>query len=395
MGFTIEDMLVVSQNKYKMKFAAGKNGWSNSISWMLMVEDTIILEHFSGKELAITTGLGFATEEKMLDLTRILIKHHAAGLVVNTGYYVHEIPQVVLDLCNESDFPILTVPWEVKLSEMVKDLSMRIYLQGAADEQISKALMNAISNPEKKEKYWDELLPYFDVDGTFQIALITTGDLDKMDTVERRRISYSFQIYLENLSHNGNFFYYDSFFVVVANAVPQEGMEEIIQGFLRRAGKRMPEYKVYAGLGSQVTDITNLRVAYMRARAAARMAMNTKKSLVRFDEMGINRLLYLVDDERLLTEMSDDLLKPLLEHDKKHDSEYTETLEAYLRYNGSIQAVSEELYTHRNTVIYRVNNIKKKLKCKLETPEERLPYQIACLIRKMRKTGEDENSLPD
>lgn len=29
MGLTIEDMLVVSKDKYRMEFLAGKKGWSN------------------------------------------------------------------------------------------------------------------------------------------------------------------------------------------------------------------------------------------------------------------------------------------------------------------------------------------------------------------------------
>ena len=41
------------------------------------------------------------------------------------------------------------------------------------------------------------------------------------------------------------------------------------------------------------------------------------------------------------------------------------------------------MYTHRNTVLYRIGNIKKLLNTSLETPEERLPYQIAFYIRKM------------
>ena len=43
MGFTIEDMLVVSQDRYKMKMIAGNGGWSNSISWLMMLEDLTII----------------------------------------------------------------------------------------------------------------------------------------------------------------------------------------------------------------------------------------------------------------------------------------------------------------------------------------------------------------
>ena len=59
MGFTIEDMVTETGSKYQMRMLAGANGWSNSISWILMVEDMTILQNFKGKDLAVTTGLGF------------------------------------------------------------------------------------------------------------------------------------------------------------------------------------------------------------------------------------------------------------------------------------------------------------------------------------------------
>jgi DNA-binding PucR family transcriptional regulator len=81
--------------------------------------------------------------------------------------------------------------------------------------------------------------------------------------------------------------------------------------------------------------------------------------------------------------MGPELLKPILNYDHKHNTNYVETLESYLKHNGSIQAVAEEMFTHRNTIIYRVNNIKKLLDCTLDTAEERMRYQIACLILHM------------
>ena len=81
--------------------------------------------------------------------------------------------------------------------------------------------------------------------------------------------------------------------------------------------------------------------------------------------------------------MSEDLLQPLLTYDAKHNSNYVEVLEKYLEYNGSIQAVAEAMYTHRNTIIYRVTNIKKLLGTELDTTEERFQYQMAYYIRNM------------
>ena len=383
MGFTIQDMMLISQEQYQMRFIAGNNGWSTSISWVHMVEDMVIIQHFWGKELAVTTGLGFDTAEKLQNLIKELIRRHGAGLIVNTGYYIEQIPQNLIDYCNEYDFPLLTVPWEVHLADMIKDYSIRIFMQGTADQEISGALIQAIEQPANQKEYRKKLLPYFDEDGTFQVVLITTEHLDEMDTVERQKLSYRVQVYLEKITHNGNFMYYDSNFMLVVNDITEEELDEIVTGMARRANRRMPDVKLFTGVGSRMTDISNLHASYSRAKAAVQMAKKRNESLLYFDKMGLYRLLYMVDDSRLLREMAEEPLKPLLEYDQKHKGNYVDTLELYLRHNGSIQAVSEEMFTHRNTVIYRMNKIKELLGTNLEQTEERLPYQIAYYIRAM------------
>ena len=287
MGFTIEDMLLVSADKYQMKLVAGEKGWSNSISWLLMLEDLTIIQNFSGKELAVTTGLGFLTEDKMLDLVRELSWHNAAGLVINTGYYIREIPEEVRKLCDQYDLPLLTVPWEVYLVDMIKDMSVRIFLQSSTDEQISGALIRAIESPGSRDLYEKDLLPYFDLDGNFQTALITTGDLDSMDTVERKRIAYRMQLYLTNLTHNGHFFYYDGYFVIVMNDMKPKECADVMEAFAERAARKMPDRRVWVGVSDQVMDISSLRIAFRRAKAAVTMAVNSNVTVQFFVKMGL------------------------------------------------------------------------------------------------------------
>ena len=383
MGFTIQDMLIVSKDLYQMELIAGQNGWANSISWLMMIEDTQIINNFNGKELAVTTGLGFPSTEKLMRLGKKLVASHAAGLIINTGEYIHEVPQRLIDFCDENDLPLITVPWKIILADMIKELTMQVFLQGSTDEQIIKAMISAIENPENVNNYRKELLPYYDVDGAFQIILISVGNLDEMDTVERRKLSYRLQIYLVNITHNGIFFYYDGAFVLVLNDVDSKNMEDILGGMLSRTKRRMPEEDLHVGVGSMVRDIVNRRASYTRAKSAVIMARNKDKIRVDFDNMGLFRLLYSVEDKNLLEDMRDTPLLPLIEYDMKHSSNYLETLELYLKYNGSIQKVSEEMYTHRNTVIYRISNIKKLIGCELETTEEKLRFKIAFYIRNM------------
>ncbi len=385
MAFTIEDMLTVSREKYGMEQIAGSGGWSNSISWILLIEDSMILKDFKGRDLAVTTGLGFDSEERLLELVEKLADLHASGLVVNIGPHIQKVPDSVRRYCDENSLPLLTVPWDTILYDMIKDLSIRVFLQSAADEQISNALIHAIEEPGAMGMYEKDLLPYFDVDGTFQIVLISTGDLDVMDTVERRRISYRMQIYMANITHNAHFFYYDSCFVLVVNALTQEQLRGIIDGFVRKISQKMPDSRVAVGVGSMVMDVSNLQRAYQRARAAVDLALRTGSRILWFDEMGIYRLFSLVKDGQLLQEMGEETLRPLLDYDRQHGTVCVETLHRYLENDGSIQSVAQAMFAHRNTVIYRMNNIKKLLGSNLDTSEERLKYLIACMILKMQK----------
>ena len=391
MGFTVEDMRTISEDRYKMKLIAGEGGWSNSISWLMMIEDLTIIQNFKGKELAVTTGLGFKTTGSLEKLVRELSATGASGLIINTGKYIKEIPKSIIQYCDENNLPLLTVPWEIYLADMIKDLSVQVFFQSVADDQISNAFINAIESPESVDQYSKDLKAYFDVDGTFRIALITAGDLDSMDTVERRRISYRMQLLLTNLTHNGHFFYYDSYFVVVMNALSKKQSEEILEPFAKRLKERMPQKRIGIGISSQVQGIGNLHIAYKRAQAAVRMAYSEKKRVVYFDRMGMYRLLYSVEDKALLNELSDDVLKPLIDYDEKHNADYVETLECFLNSGGSIKAVSDKMYIHRNTILYRMANIKKLLNCPLDSSEDRMKYLIACMIRKIDR----ENPIAD
>ena len=210
------------------------------------------------------------------------------------------------------------MPWEVWLADLIKDLTFRIFVQSSTDEQISDAFIHAIEQPEAQDLYTRDLLPHYDLDGTFQVALVSTGDLDKMDTVERKRISYRLQLYLTNLTHNGHFFYYASYFVIIMNAIGEEESREILGAFSDRMRFKMPEREVFIGVSDQVKDIVNLHLAYKRARAATEMAVKRERRIQYFDGMGLYRMLYLVEDRALLRDLSDKPLAPLIEYDREH-----------------------------------------------------------------------------
>ena len=385
MGFTIEDAFTHCQEQYKLKLLAGKNGCANNISWIHLIEDTTIIKQLWGKELAVTTGLGFQTPETLLEFIKKLDNHHSTGLIINTGKYIFDIPSYIIDYCNEHDFPLITIPWEIHLADVIKDFSMRCILSEREDRQISKYFMKSFLNPEAIESYRKELAASFDVDGTFQVLLIGIEDSDKLDSITVRRISFQLQMFFEKIESKYIYFWFNDYFVLIVNNIEENEFINIINKMMKRTKKKMKNYITHIGVSNQVNDIRNVVKAYKRAKAAVDMAIDFNEDILYFEDMGIYKILFMLEDKDILEDMYLSSLKPLIDYDNKHHSQLEKTFYYYLKYNASPQTIATKMYTHRNTINYRITKIKQLLDSDLDTPEERFQYMLAFYIKNMKK----------
>lgn len=385
MGFTIEDALVQTQERFQLNLLAGQLGCANAISWVHLIEDTIIIRQLWGKELAVTTGLGFQEEGALMNLVQKLIQYHSVGLIINTGKYIVDVPQDVICYCDEHDFPLLTTPWKVHLADLIKDFSMRCLYSEKEDRQVSKYFKNVFMNPLTVEDSRAGVATAFDVDGTFQVLLIDIEDSDQWDTIERRRMAFQIELYFEKIECTYSFFWYDGHFTLVVNNLDEKLFDATIMNMYKRAQKRMSKYFIHIGLGTQVTDFRNVIASYKRALSAVRLASQFHQPILYFRDMGIYQVLCSIDDQSILDDMYHRLLDPLIEYDQKHHGELEKTLYYYLEYNGSPQAIAKHLYTHRNTINYRLTKIKELLHNSLSSYEDMFPYMMAFYIKEMRK----------
>lgn len=383
MGFTLEDALNETKDFYHLKLLAGKGGCANAISWVHMIEDTTIIQQLWGKELAVTTGLGFQSKEQLFEVVRYLIKYNSVGLIINIGKYIFDIPQDIIEYCDEHDFPLLTIPWEVHLADLIKDFSMRCLYSQREDQNISKLFQDIFSNNKTVEEVRLQLMSNFDVDGDFQVILITVDECDKLDAIERRKIMFQLELSFEKVDCPYSFFWFDSYFVFVLNNLDENELKIIIEKMYGRARKRIDKRQIYLGLGSNMHNLNQLILSYKRAKAAILMAQQFKLAKVYFDEMGIYQILFYIEDQQILSQMYHHLLKPLIDYDNKHHSELEKTLFYYLLYGESQVTMAKKLYMHRNTINYRITKIKELLNCPLETFDEKMPYMLSFYIKKV------------
>lgn len=390
MGFTIEDALVETGEQYCLKLLSGEKGCGNSISWVHMIEDTTIIQQLWGKELVVTTGLGFQTHDSLLHFVKTLVKYHSVGLIINIGKYIFDVPKDIIDYCNEHDFPLLTTPWEIHMSDLIKDFSMRCLTSEKEDRQISRYFKNLLIDSRLEQDSREQLMSSFDIDGYFQVVLVGIDHADQFDMIQRRRLAFQIELCFEKIESPYSFFWFDGYFVLIVNNLDVDELEDIVNHMYQRSKKRMIEQMIHVGIGTRMLDLRSVRLSYKRALAAAQMALHFHYPMMFFEEMGVYQILFSIEDRDILKNMYDQLLSTLIEYDQKHHSELEQTLYHYLVFDGNQQAMAKNLFMHRNTINYRMTKVKELLGCDLATFEEKMPYMLAFYMKKMFEKEDDK-----
>ncbi len=79
-------------------------------------------------------------------------------------------------------------------------------------------------------------------------------------------------------------------------------------------------------------------------------------------------------------DLIDDKIKLLLQYDLENNSEFCITLYTYLTCHHSLKKTCEQLYTHRNTVLYRIRKIKEDFEIDIDLPQNHLKYIISTAL---------------
>ena len=117
---------------------------------------------------------------------------------------------------------------------------------------------------------------------------------------------------------------------------------------------------LYISFGRVYTAIEQIKDSYQEAQKALSLwkKMNRAEHIVYYSRLGLYRLLFKIEDKEEIREYYRYNLNVLLEHDTKNSAELLETLRQYLYCNGNLVKTSQALFIHRNTLLYRLNQIR-------------------------------------
>jgi len=161
-----------------------------------------------------------------------------------------------------------------------------------------------------------------------------------------------------------------------------ENMERITE-FIFHLENHMNLYssgKFYIGIGSKV-KLDSLAKSFFHSSAAILMAKTLDKKHISYEELGFYRILFSSTDKGSFEKFIDEQLGKIILYDEKHNSNYLLTLRSYLFNGGSLKAMTEELFCHRNTINYRVNVLKETFNLELDDAICRFHLMAAFYIR--------------
>ena len=114
-----------------------------------------------------------------------------------------------------------------------------------------------------------------------------------------------------------------------------------------------------------------------------RLARKKGKSPLFYDEFGARKILLSVGDSAVLEDYYHETLGALERYDRENNTQYLDLLQQYLEMDGSVQALADAVYVHRNTINYQLNKIKKILGKDFSSLQSRFELILAYQIREL------------
>jgi len=139
--------------------------------------------------------------------------------------------------------------------------------------------------------------------------------------------------------------------------------------------------RVTVGVGSVVNTLKDLARSYKEAQVAIEVGkvFDTEKSVVNYENLGIGRLIY-----QLPTTLCEMFLNEVFRRGTVEtlDRETLLTIQCFFENNLNVSETSRKLFVHRNTLVYRLEKIRKLTGLDLREFEHAITFKVALMVKK-------------
>lgn len=138
---------------------------------------------------------------------------------------------------------------------------------------------------------------------------------------------------------------------------------------------------VLVGIGTMVESIKDLARSFREAQVSLEVGkvFDIEKTIVSYDNLGIARLIY-----QLPTTLCDMFLREVFKKGsiESLDQETLFTIQKFFENNLNVSETSRKLFVHRNTLVYRLEKIKKLTGLDLREFDDAIVFKVALMVKK-------------
>ena len=139
--------------------------------------------------------------------------------------------------------------------------------------------------------------------------------------------------------------------------------------------------KTVIGIGTIAEHLRSLADSYKEAQTAIDVCkvFDTEKSIMSYENLGIGRLIY-----QLPTTLCEIFLSEVFKKNSidSLDQETLFTINKFFENNLNVSETSRKLFVHRNTLVYRLEKIKKLTGLDLREFDHAIVFKVALMVRK-------------
>jgi purine catabolism regulator len=154
---TVQDILDIPE--LNLRLLAGSKAVGNPVRWVHIAEIPDPTQWLKGGELLLTTGYGLAgSRERMASGLKVLIDHNLSGLGIGTGFSFEEVPQDLIQIAEENNFPLFEIPYNIPFIAITEAVSSKIVNEQYSLLQRSLAVHEKLTKIVLEEKGLDAIL---------------------------------------------------------------------------------------------------------------------------------------------------------------------------------------------------------------------------------------------
>lgn len=379
MAFTLEQIYLSEKDKFNMKLVAGVHGIKRPVGWVHMVETAELIPFLKRKELVITTGIRSMEASELLSFAKGLKEKDVAGLIINVGPYISEIPEELAAYCDEVGFPLFTLPWEVKLVEFSHDICKRIIQEERVEENIAETFLDGMLFPEKRKECQNILARNgFSIGTSYQLFVLKVegGKADKTSQI-LDELYFQMERILNCINGHYILFTHSQIIYAVTADYKKEEQELLVRNI--EEIKLNYNHECFCGVNPETGKFSRLAEYFEKSELLLKLAVKRKEKIICYEDLEVYKLLLSISSLDIMKEFRDSVVGKLRNYDEANQTDFFSLLRQYFDHNGCIQNIAEENFVHRNTIHYQLGKIEKILDVDLENWEDRLKIHL-CLL---------------